>query len=275
MSVMVNRFAFESSDGLLSYQDTGNTGPALVLLHAGFLDSSMFDAQLPVLGRRHRVIAPDARGHGESGNATRPFRQSDDVAALLRHLDLTSVVIAGVSMGAMTAVEVAVEYPDLVAGLVVSGRAIGEPDYRDAWSKDLAQTQADALAQGDLAAWLDAFVLWSAGPARHPTEVDAALVGNLRRMATRTLAKHVDSRQNFHVPVPDVALRAPLISAPVLALDGAFDSPDLIATVDRLLDAVPQGRRTMIEGAGHFPNMEQPTLYNGLVEQFAASLAAA
>ncbi|MEV0334103.1 hypothetical protein [Nocardia sp. NPDC050717] len=68
--------------------------------------------------------------------------------------------------------------------------------------------------------------------------------------------------------MPDVTSRARLISVPVLAVDGALDSPELTATVDNLLAVVPHGRRTTIDGAGHFPNLEQPAVYNTLLEQF-------
>ncbi|MFI8975520.1 alpha/beta fold hydrolase [Nocardia asteroides] len=267
--------SFESADGVLAYRDTGGTGRPLVLLHAGFVDSGMFAPQLAALRHRHRVIAPDARGHGESGNATKPFRAVDDVAALLRHLDLTSVVVAGVSMGAMTAVEFALEYPHLVTGLIVSGRGIGEPDYREDWSRALIQTQADAMACQDLDAWLNAFTRWAVGPYRQPAALHSTLLCDLRWMAARTLAKHDAAESDYRVPVADVASRAPLITVPVLAVDGALDAPELTATVDTLLAAVPRGRRTTIDGAGHFPNMEQPATYNTLVAEFVDQIGSA
>ncbi|MFE7797444.1 alpha/beta fold hydrolase [Nocardia sp. NPDC057440] len=262
---------FDSGDGLLAYRDAG-AGRPLVLLHASFVDSMMFNAQLPVLARRYRVIAPDARGHGESANATRPFRQTDDLAALLRHLDLGPAVLIGVSMGAMIAVDTALEHPDLVRALVVSGRAIGEPEYRDPWSKELDATQARAMAHGDIDTWMTAFVQWAAGPRRSLDEVDATMVSRIREMAARTLAKHTASEPDHHIPVAAVAARAAAIEVPVLAADGAFDSPDLTATVDRLLAAVPGSRREIITGAGHFPNMEQPDAYNRIIEDFVGGL---
>ncbi|WP_227981976.1 alpha/beta fold hydrolase [Nocardia spumae] len=259
---------FDTDDGALAYRDTGGEGRPVVLLHASFVDSTMFDPQLSALGRRHRVIAPDARGHGESANATKPFRQVDDLAALLRQLEVTSAVLVGVSMGAMLAVDAAIEHPELVDGLIVSGRGIGEPEYRDRWSKKTAESQADALARGDIAAWMDGFISWAAGPTRSPADVDPAVIEKLRLMAGRTLAKHTAPEPDYHLRVADVATRARTIRVPVLAVDGALDSPDLTATVDRLLHAVPHARRTTIDHAGHYPNMEQPANYNSLVEKF-------
>ncbi|MFI7669297.1 alpha/beta fold hydrolase [Nocardia sp. NPDC049526] len=259
---------FDSADGTLTYRDSGGDGTPVVLLHASFTDSTMFDPQLSALRHRCRVIAPDARGHGASANAAKPFRQVDDLAALLCHLDVKSAVLVGVSMGAMIAIDAAVEYPELVDGLVVSGRGIGEPEYRDRWSREVATAQAGALARRDVAAWMDAFALWAAGPDRALDEVDPGVLAKLRRMAARTLAKHTVPEPDYSIPVADVVIGARTIRCPVLAVDGVYDSPDLIATVDRLLDAVPNGRREMIDDAGHYPNMEQPATYNRLVEDF-------
>ncbi|MEU6585678.1 alpha/beta hydrolase [Nocardia sp. NPDC046763] len=268
MSAATDTFTFQTDDGALAYRDTGGAGRPVVLLHASFVDSTMFDPQLSALGRHHRVIAPDARGHGESANATRHFRPVDDVVALLRHLGVKSAVLVGVSMGAMLAVDTAIEHPELVEGLIVSGRGIGEPEYRDRWSRKVADAQANALTRGDIATWMEAFVSWAAGPNRSPAEVDPAIIHKLRQMAARTLAKHTAPEQDYRLPVADIAARAQTIRVPVLAVDGALDSPDLTATVDRLLDAVPHGRRTTIDRAGHYPNMEQPAVYNRLVEKF-------
>ncbi|MGX6508903.1 alpha/beta fold hydrolase [Rhodococcus sp. SJ-2] len=260
-------FTFDTDDGALAYRDTHGEGPPVVLLHAGFLDSTMFEPQLSALNR-YRVIAPDARGHGNSANATRPFRQADDVAALLHHLGLPSAVLVGVSMGAMIAIETAVEHPALVAGLVVGGRGLGEPQYRDPWSQRVAHAQEAALARGDMAAWMDAFTSWAAGPTRALQEVDQGIVNKLRQAATRTLSKHTAPEPDYLLPVSDLAFRARTIDVPVFAIDGALDSPDLTATVDRFLDAIPHARSAALDHAAHYPNMEQPAAYNALVESF-------
>jgi pimeloyl-ACP methyl ester carboxylesterase len=113
--------------------DTGSGDP-VVLLHSGFLDHGMWAAQIPALAATHRVIAPDARGHGRSPVATAPFRHTDDPAELLDELGTGPAVLIGVSMGAATAVDTALEHPALVRALVLTGAGTSEPYFTDPWT---------------------------------------------------------------------------------------------------------------------------------------------
>lgn len=121
---------FASADGDLAYRDVGSGDP-VVLLHSGFADHRVFDDQIPALAARFRVIAPDIRGHGFSANASAPFRWADDLTGLLRHLDLGPAVLVGLSMGAGVATDTALESPELVRAIVVSGGGTSAFEYKD------------------------------------------------------------------------------------------------------------------------------------------------
>ncbi|MFF4324822.1 alpha/beta fold hydrolase [Streptomyces sp. NPDC001568] len=267
---------FESADGPLAYRDAGpRDAHPLVLLHTGFTDHTQFDNLIPELSRHHRVIAPDARGHGYSANATEPFRQTDDLAALLRHLDLAEpVVLVGISMGALTAIDTALEHPELVRALVVSGRGIGEPDLTDPWSTAVGQAQSAALASGDIPGWLDAFAQWVPGPHRTLDDVNPETVRQVKEMALRTLMKHTPDEQDLTVAVADVAERAKNeLALPVLAINGALDAPGTVATADALIRAVPNGRTVTLDGVAHYTTMEAPEAFTRALEDFLHELA--
>ncbi len=161
----------------------------------------------------HRVIAYDARGHGESDPA-HPYDYPALAADLLEVLDRRDVgraVLAGASMGAHTALRVALERPERVAGLVIITPAYlpGEPKDLDRW---------DALAAGLREGGVEGFVAAYGIPAvpqawrktvltvlrqrlslhRHPQAVADALeqvprsapfhaAGDLRRIAAPTV----------------------------------------------------------------------------------------
>ncbi len=266
-------FTFATEDGLLAYRDTGSGRP-VVLLHGGFLDHHMWDDQVPAFTHDYRVIAPDTRGHGGSANASRPFRWADDLAALLRHLDLGPAVLVGVSMGATIAVDTALEYPDLVRALVISGGGTLVPELHEPWAKATADAQYGALAVGDIQGWTDAFLLWAAGPQREIGEVDPAILGRVREMAWRTLSKHSVGEVDHLVPVLDAPARAKELTVPVLAVNGALDAPELAGLAEHVARSGADGRVTVVEGAAHYPNLEQPEAFNRIVGDFLRTVHA-
>ncbi|MEU2603511.1 alpha/beta fold hydrolase [Streptomyces albus] len=258
---------FSTADGLLAYREEG-TGDPLVLLHGGFLDHGMWEAQIRAFAPHHRVIAPDARGHGASANATRPFRPADDLAALLRYLDAAPAVLVGISMGGATAVDTALEHPGLVRAVVVGGVGTSEPVFEDPWIRKAQAEQHRALAAGDIAGWIAAYVWIACGPHRTPEDADPDVVRRLHDMVSRTVAKHTAGEPDHLVPVTDTWRRAARITVPVLALHGALDNSDHLAMAERLVATVPDGRSATVPDAAHYPNMENPAGYNTLLARF-------
>ncbi|MFJ3823490.1 alpha/beta fold hydrolase [Streptomyces nodosus] len=262
---------YASEDGLLAYRDVGpRDGRPVVLLHSGFADHTQFENLIPGLAAAgFRVIAPDARGHGFSANASRPFRQADDLAALLRHLGRgTPATLVGVSMGGLIAIDTAIEHPALVRALVVSGRGIGEPGISDPWCAAHQEAQTDALAAGDIPGWLAGVTRWVPGPSRTLHDVDPEIVRHVREMAMRTLMKHTPDEPNHCLPVEDVASRARDITVPVLAVNGALDAPGCLSTVTALLETVPDGRSRQLDGAAHYTTMERPEEFTRILLDF-------
>lgn len=133
----------------LAVEDVGG-GIPVVLLH-GLTATRRY----VVMGSRalerseHRVISYDARGHGRSSPAPQPsaYRYDNlgrDLLAVLDELELDRAVFAGASMGAHTALWLALEHPERAAGLVVitpgyDPQAVEDPERLARW---------DALASG-------------------------------------------------------------------------------------------------------------------------------
>ena len=153
-------FQLQPLPGLqLSGEATGS-GPPLVLLH-GLTATRRYVVQgSSFLARRgHRLISYDARGHGDTGAAPdgRAYEYGDlvaDLRAVLDELDLRRPVLAGSSMGAATAMALALEEPERVAALVQI-----TPAYRGLRRDDPAELEewdrmAAALEREDI----DAFV---------------------------------------------------------------------------------------------------------------------
>ncbi|MFF2211092.1 alpha/beta fold hydrolase [Streptomyces antibioticus] len=262
---------FASADGDLAYREAGSGDP-LVLIHSGFVDHRVFDDVIPALARTHRVIAPDVRGHGASANATRPFRWPDDLAALLRHLDAGPAVLAGVSMGGVIVTDTLLEHPELVRAAVVAGASTGEFRDTDPWHREIQAETARCLAAGDVEGWLKAFLSFVPGPHRTLDEVDPDIPRRLTEMALNTLSKHTPGEKDRHVRVTDTWSRVPKIDVPVLTLNGALDTPDVLAAAQRLADTVRDGRSVLIEGTAHYPMMEKPEEFTAVITDFLCTL---
>lgn len=106
---------------------TGHPGPPLVLLHGWTVTADLnWSAAYETLGRHHRVIAIDLRGHGRGIRSAARFRLEDcaaDVAALADALDLGPIVPVGYSMGGLIAQLLWRDHRDQVAGLVLASTA--------------------------------------------------------------------------------------------------------------------------------------------------------
>ena len=140
---------FQSGRRRLHYENLG-AGPPVVLLH-GFTNYGLSWApQLAaVVHAGHRVILPDLRGHGASTPATELCTVTDlaqDVIALLDHLGIGPVVVCGLSLGGMVAMQMALDEPDRIAGLVIAN---SRSSFTDAETTAMVDTWTGLLLQED------------------------------------------------------------------------------------------------------------------------------
>ncbi|PWH05944.1 alpha/beta hydrolase [Brachybacterium endophyticum] len=272
----------ELADQTISYLDVPAAQPAraaaapdpIVLLHGEAVDHRMWGPQLDSFPGR-RILVPDARGHGESSDAEAPYRLADDVVALLDALRVPSAVLVGLSMGGGTAVDVALEHPERASALVVSGTGSSEPEFTDPWCLDVFRRWKEAETAGDLDVWISVFTEFTVGPSRTRADVDPGIIELVESMARDTVMHHL--RVDDHgIPIPpipctpviDTWKRLHRIDVPVLALCGALDGEDHRRMGRRLADSVGRGRYVEVPASAHYPNLEQPGVFDVEVARF-------
>ena len=100
----------------------GLGGVPLVLLHGAFATIDMWGPILETLAADHQVIAVEFQAHGHTADIDRPFdyeQFADDVGDLVDHLGIAQADVVGYSMGGITALQVAIQRPELVRKLVM------------------------------------------------------------------------------------------------------------------------------------------------------------
>lgn len=105
----------------IHYELHGDRGPVVLLVHG--LGSSLRDWEYQVtdLAARYRVLTIDLRGHGKTSRKG-PITMAGfaaDLRELLVALGIRSAYVIGISLGASVAFQIAVDYPELVDGLVI------------------------------------------------------------------------------------------------------------------------------------------------------------
>ena len=221
----------------------------------------------------HRVVSYDARGHGASAPAPDPQAYSyEDLAAdLLRVLDergIDRAVLAGASMGGHTALKVALEQPERVAGLVVITPAYEPETYLDADS--LARW--DALSEGLREGGVEGFVAAYGEPAADPAWRETLLKVLRQRIAAH---EHPGAVADALRAVPrsrpfDGIEQLAAVGVPtVVVADRDEPDPGHPLAVGEAYAATIQGARLLVEDPGSSPLAWQGGRLSAVIAELA------
>jgi len=85
-------------NGKIHYEIAG-AGETLILVHAGFVDSRMWNSQWSAFTQHYRTVRYDLRGYGKSTPLTEPVSLREDLRALVQHLNIDKFHLLGCSAG--------------------------------------------------------------------------------------------------------------------------------------------------------------------------------
>jgi pimeloyl-ACP methyl ester carboxylesterase len=211
-----------------------------------------------------RVLAYDSVNHGHSANSPRdqpePDR-ADELEGFLQALGLTRPIIAGNSMGALTALRWAVRHPDDAAALVPSGMGIGPFPENTA-----ARARTDPLDEHTL--FLPVGDALTEGlRTRDPLLYERYL--RIRSTATRIEAlRHPRPRSMVRPSREDLDQGVATIRSPMLVVVGALDR--LAPSARALAAAVPGAKLHVVADSPHNVYYETAAEYNQVVSGFLA-----
>lgn len=127
---------YSDVNGLKMYYEIYGQGRPLVLVHGGGSTiQTSFEKIIPILAGKRKVIAMELQAHGRTGdrNAALTFEQdADDIATLLKNLNIGNADFLGFSNGGTTTLQIAIRHPELV-GKMILGSALAKRDGIPDW----------------------------------------------------------------------------------------------------------------------------------------------
>ena len=249
----------------LYYQSSGE-GPALLLLHGFCADHRIWEAVLPRLERRYRVLRPDLPGCGRSEaleGAGNIGAMAEAVRALLRHEGISQAVVIGHSMGGYVALELAATHPDCLAGM---GLVHSHPyDRLDEAETKTRQRSIDFVRKFGSALYIKQLV-----PALFPAGYsDRTVLEKISYWACETPAAGIIACQEAMRNRRDHTATLADLTIPVLQLHGGRDPLIPEAVTEAMSILAPAGSVHWLPRTGHMGMWEDPKATGKILRDFA------
>jgi len=247
----------EANGVKIAYQDRGKGAPVL-LTHGYGVMQQMWDPQAEGLGGKYRFITWDIRGHGQSASPDDPTEYSEakcvaDIGRVLDACGVQKAVIGGLSLGGYMSLAFYHAHPERVRALVLcdTGPGFKADAARQKWN-DLAEDTARKLETKGLAAL---------------AEIDAKSVG---QHSTTTGLIHA-ARGMFRQKDSRIIESLPTIKVPTLVVIGEHDAA-LMAGCQYMAKKIPGAKLVVVPRSGHYPNLDEPRIFNDALDEFLAGL---
>jgi pimeloyl-ACP methyl ester carboxylesterase len=234
--------------GVKTWYEVQGQGEPVLLLHGGFVTNETWGAQRADFAANHRVFLPERRAHGHTPDVEGPLSFQDmaeDTIDFLSKVVGGPAHLVGWSDGGIVALLVAIERPELVRKIAVTGTnfkpapEIGPPDALDEITADapgleMFRSMYEAASPDGLEHW-------------------PVVVGKMAEMF----------RTEPDIPIEDLGR----IGAPTLVLVGDDDFVPLEHTIE-LYRTIPSSELAVVPGTSHAHFMEKPSLVNRIVLDF-------
>lgn len=248
-------------------------GSGVLLLHGLMGRASHWAPSARWLAERHRAVALDQRGHGDSDKpAAGPFGREAYVAdaeAAIEQLGLAPVTLVGHAMGALTAWQLAAKRPDLVRALIICdmrASALGAAsqrqwtDWFDAWPAPFATLDAVRKWFGEDDPWLErphpargeffAELMEERADGWHPVFSPRQML-----MTRETWVHDAHWEELAQVQCPALVVRG---------TDGQLGR----AEAQEMVRVLPRGRYGEVPDGGHLVHYAQPEAWRAAIEPF-------
>ena len=273
--------SIHANDLNFHYLEWGDTAkPPILMLHGFAQQAHSWDFVALAFADRHRIIALDQRGHGDSDWAPdsdyTPETQQKDIAAIVEKLSLDKFVLMGLSLGGRNSFTYASNNPERVRALVIVDAG---PENIGIGTQNIQRF----VEQDDELDSIDAFVdrVISYNPRRDPIQIRGSIINNLKKLPNGKWTWKYDKilrspGRMGQQQDPDTTKRlwnyVERLACPTLVVRG--DRSDVIATetTDEMHRRIPNSRLAIVENAGHLVMGDNPSGFESEVTKFIEDL---
>ena len=263
-----------TDDGVKLYYEEAGQGAAIVFVHEFAGDHRSYESQMRYFSRRYRCVAYNARGYPPSDVPEEVAKYSqararDDIRAVLDGLGIERAHVVGVSMGAFATLHFGMRYGDRALSLVIGGCGYGADKSKRAQFQEEAERAAQEFDRVGMAESAKRYAL---GPTRVQlqnkdprgwNEFAAQMAEHSGLGSANTLRGVQKQRPSLF----DLVDEMKKMTVPALVMAGDEDDPCLEASV-LMKRTIPVAGLAILPKTGHALNLEEPALFNALVDEF-------
>jgi pimeloyl-ACP methyl ester carboxylesterase len=268
----------------LSYVESGAGEPTVLFVHGLLGSHSNWADLIHRLDGRNRVVVPDLFGHGASENPVGDYSLGAHAATLrdlIDRLGIEQVTVVGHSLGGGISLEFCYLFPERVERLVLVGSGgLGRevipalraatlpgaewvlPALASGWVRGRVDTIGKTLAWAGWRASNDMRAVWEGFARLSDADSRRAFLST-----TRAVIDVGGQSITAHDYLPD------LVDIPVLVVWGTNDMVIPVTHAERAKEAIPGCRVEIFEGAGHYPHLDDPERFAGLLRDFITTTA--
>jgi len=244
----------------LHYEECGSGPDAVLLMHDGVVNSSVWDDVWPAFCKRFHTIRYDRRGYGLSPATTKPYYEADDLAALLHDRKITHAALVASSHGGEVALDFTLRYSAYVSDLVLVGPAATGFPYSEFFLMREFARQSDKPQDLMDTSTRDPYLIVAGHDAARQHLHDLL-----------TAAPQDLTHNDMPLPEKPVFPHVQEIRVPTLILIGSGDIADNQAVAGALVMSIQGAVRVVVPDAGHLMYLEKPEEFFGQVNTFLSA----
>jgi pimeloyl-ACP methyl ester carboxylesterase len=258
----------------IRYEERGS-GTGMVWAHGLGGTWQAWEKVMNFFQDRYRVIAYDARGHGNSEKPDKLEEYSQDIMVedmrgLMDALDINKAIVGGHSMGANVALNFAFRHPERCIGLIPIGIGSGSSDrewWREYWGK-----LADIAEQERMGAYLEEMKKLPAwGTAFNNPEMAKQITETVLNNTPKAIANIIRGVQRERPSIFDLGPKLEKMSVATLVVMSEGDAP-VVECSRFMTEHIPRAELAVIPAKSHWTFDEAPEQFMQAVDQFVRRL---